>query len=447
MSSTSFTLFPRFPAELQLEVWEQSLGPPRIHMLLPAPETCYHWLQDFACPVHQVIDPTTGAEVKERPLERFTAASACKIAHDVIAPKSLRVTLSHFDPRIQPGSLIPTQPEDEIYFRDVMIYLHGLAHDLNDVAQVFRLIFSFGDFVPTILVDSTDAWRLLLQTYETAIPPNPESVSAKVRVSIAAIQAGIEDFRRALDQWLETPNGAGVFASTEEPMMRLHDEVDAFVDALTGHLVPPPVDSFLLRAPEFRQGETQRAMQSFVIAADRDLVYISDAQHYDLFLRLWQAPWCKKIERLALLVCDTDLCVEYSCVDLDERLRAVWDDPDAFFDGTSLKEILLVAKPKDWTRYTKEGDDHPTPMFERDMYGFVDYKEIGDYCEAEYVDLVMPSLSVEQIFMKHEAQLKKMFPKNLGREIKIRWVVDVACDATDLLETEDGTYRIYHRRL
>ncbi len=55
MDGTSFPLFPLLPAELQFNIWDQSIGPPRIHIFRPAPLDGAHWFQDYACPIHQYV--------------------------------------------------------------------------------------------------------------------------------------------------------------------------------------------------------------------------------------------------------------------------------------------------------------------------------------------------------------------------------------------------------
>lgn len=52
MSNASFTGFSQLPTELQLKVWEKSIGRTRIHVLHPAPFDVFHWYQDFACPLY-----------------------------------------------------------------------------------------------------------------------------------------------------------------------------------------------------------------------------------------------------------------------------------------------------------------------------------------------------------------------------------------------------------
>lgn len=107
-------------------------------------------------------------------------------------------------------------------------------------------------------------------------------------------------------------------------------------------LVPP-------RAVRFLRAQTRREEQAFSLASDRDLVYITDISGCNLFVRLWRNPWCKKIERLAILVHDwfDDEDIEWGSSFIDQYAKALVPDPGnpfSAFLGSNLKEIMLVYR-------------------------------------------------------------------------------------------------------
>ncbi|KAI1112994.1 hypothetical protein F5Y14DRAFT_419260 [Nemania sp. NC0429] len=210
---------------------------------------------------------------------------------------------------------------------------------------------------------------------------------------------------------------------------------------LEPYIRPNSIQLVLPRAAGFRHAVSKRAKQGFSIATDRDLVYIIDPYSPELFLRLWKNQWSKKIERLAVLFCSlTSLYAHYWDADSFEvTAEEVWGSQEesvSAFVGVKLKEILLVIRM-----------DGQFNMLPRDAFGFVDYELIRTHPLTEInwntSELNLPLL--ETLLESVEHKLRKMFPGNLGRKIKIRYVVDVDCEAIGDYDRYNGSIAHYRR--
>lgn len=175
----------------------------------------------------------------------------------------------------------------------------------------------------------------------------------------------------------------------------------------------------------FRQGETQRARQVMLIVADRDLLYLANHIHPEVFLRLWKSRWCRRIRYLALLIYHYPTGTGWLDVRLPERAEEIWpNDLTSFLDGTQLKEILLVAKLTQlkWGLQPREYiDANPLPH-RRDVYGFVEFGPLRDKLIAR--DVIPPAemVRIDESYSTCERQLRAIFP---GYTIEFRWVVDL----------------------
>ncbi|KAI0438869.1 hypothetical protein F4803DRAFT_73788 [Xylaria telfairii] len=136
MSTTSFKYFSRLPVELQVKIWNETIGRPRIHVLRPAPADIFHWNQDFACPIYQAIDMTTNKPLEEDPLGRLKPILTCTFAHEVLCRNLVKGDLSLFRPGVQAGSNIPLTPEAQASIATA----NAWAHLVEAKYAYFRLV-------------------------------------------------------------------------------------------------------------------------------------------------------------------------------------------------------------------------------------------------------------------------------------------------------------------
>ncbi|TGJ78585.1 hypothetical protein E0Z10_g10178 [Xylaria hypoxylon] len=218
----------------------------------------------------------------------------------------------------------------------------------------------------------------------------------------------------------------------------LSDYLERANRALVGFALPGSIDSLLSDTNGFRRGEAQKARQCFVMVPDQDLVYVADPLHPELSLQLWKSTWCKKVQRLAILICDCSTGVEWYGADLPDKAKELWPDGPALFEETELKEIMLVVRPRVNPRRVGCESSLSLP---RDSYGFVGYGTAGlGSCMFSSMDKDF----IDEMFKACEYQLESMFPRNLGREIKISRVVDIDCESVGLTNLEGGG-SIYQR--
>ncbi|KAI0811493.1 hypothetical protein GGR55DRAFT_678314 [Xylaria sp. FL0064] len=179
---------------------------------------------------------------------------------------------------------------------------------------------------------------------------------------------------------------------------------------------------------QFRQIEAQRAKQRFLVAPDRDLVYVTDPRHPALFLQLWKSPWCKEVQYLALLVCDCMTETDWLGVNLWKMVGDLWqpNEPGPF-DESKLKEITLVAKPSMCAlNYTREN----VMLLEHNIYGFMNYTTYEALRDVESFPLLFEVWDrhiVDETFDSVREQLEPLLPERLRRRVNFNYVIDIDC--------------------
>ncbi|KAI0873222.1 hypothetical protein GGS24DRAFT_404292 [Hypoxylon argillaceum] len=210
--------------------------------------------------------------------------------------------------------------------------------------------------------------------------------------------------------------------------------------------MPGPAHALLLGALDFDSAEARRARQSFSVATDRDLVYVTDPRCCDLFLHVWGSPWCKKVRYLAVLVVDCAVQMEWYNSDVAVRARNTWPFQALLFEGCEVREIMLVVRPAVNPRSLPAEQSQRRERLlalPRDVYGFVDYGTLhGD------TDLfsAMDSNVIKQNFTTYRRDLGEMIPEDLKQKIKLRFVVDLDCESIGMTNVE-GAGAMYKRSL
>ncbi|KAI0911280.1 hypothetical protein F4823DRAFT_561118 [Ustulina deusta] len=456
MDGTSFPLFPLLPAELQFNIWDQSIGPPRIHIFRPAPLDGAHWFQDYACPIHQVLDAGTNKQVEEHILERLAPARSCGGAHEFIWPKLVKADLSHFKPNAQTQRNISLLIHDEdrvdiaitlvkgarSSFRRVALLVHFLGWTLQHSQRILDYVEEIQDTIEEIVFEFIDIWD------DVALLP--ESVGCSIEMNMNAIEAVLEDLDTHLEEYksgfpLDERSIHEVLVDDMTALRRVSRRANrAGMACLEPDIIQEVQGNIDWRLPggtvaAFNRDEERRATQRFIVAPDRDLIYVIDPRRSELFLQLWKSRWCKQVKRLALLVCDCWIEMEWLGTCLISREEQLRPDEPGVFDQTELKEIMLVARPKGRLCHGRPVDGLDFLDLPRDNYGFVDYAVVRDEEQLfgdENVDIV------NENFDAYEAQLKMMLPKDLGREIKFSRVVDIDCEDIGMtnVKSKDNIY-------
>ncbi|KAI8633982.1 hypothetical protein F5Y19DRAFT_471245 [Xylariaceae sp. FL1651] len=199
-------------------------------------------------------------------------------------------------------------------------------------------------------------------------------------------------------------------------------------------------------AHEFRMAEAQMARQSFFIAQDRDLVYLTDVRNEMVFLKMWASTWFNRTERLALLICDCALTTRWQDDTFAELVEDVLPEQvreRAALSQTRLKEIMLVVRPKPSHCDGSQAQPFRAHLagYQRDRYGFVAYDNI-------YYDPIVFQAAdrtrVDQAFREISDALPEILSEDLRQSIKISWVVDIDCKFPNV-DSTDGTYMRFPR--
>ncbi|KAI1308269.1 hypothetical protein F5Y03DRAFT_96075 [Xylaria venustula] len=193
-------------------------------------------------------------------------------------------------------------------------------------------------------------------------------------------------------------------------------------------------------AGRFGRCERERANQTFIIAPNQDLVYITDPRHPEVFLRLWDSRWCEKVQRLALVVCDCRTGAEWLGFDLPSKVQQLWPGAPGLFRETKLKEILLVVRPRQIPKDHAYSDLQELLLL-RDRFGFVNYRELRDDAS---VFTQRDVNVVDSNFTIFQDQLQRMLPEHSRNEVKFSRVVDIDCNSLGMTDYEEA-YRNYSR--
>lgn len=210
----------------------------------------------------------------------------------------------------------------------------------------------------------------------------------------------------------------------------LEETLESTISFMEHCLLPGSIELVLPSRMASYRAQYRRAKQGFGIATDRDLVYIDDEWGCELFLRLWKNPWCKKIERLAILVCG---CFSvwpssWDAEKIDNTAKVVWPDEDNLFSalvGAKLKEFMLVMSVNSTLVHSTECEMRSFP---RDDFGFVDYEVFRDRLLTDSSSDYLQGggdYQLRQGLGALDLKLKNMFSDKLDHDITIRYVVDV----------------------
>ncbi|KAI0102763.1 hypothetical protein GGR51DRAFT_278619 [Nemania sp. FL0031] len=275
----------------------------------------------------------------------------------------------------------------------------------------------------------------------------PHSVHSSIVMHCTAIRDRLRAVTQSLDNY-------EAYINSESDRTRYRNEAEEHVKelkmvvtraqrGLPDYCVPGCINSLIPRAREFRRIEGDRARQVFAVAVERDLVYVADPRHPDMFIRLWDNDWMKNVRHLAILVVDCKVKLEWYNSDIVERVTKMWPRRPALFTGSKLKEIVLVVRPSLNPHEMPQLSPHCQSLLAhpRDAWGFVDYEQVRKDTDL-FSDL--DTLVIKENFEFYERELKKLFPHNLHGKVDFRFSVDLDCvsiGATDI----EGAGSIYKR--
>jgi hypothetical protein len=265
---------------------------------------------------------------------------------------------------------------------------------------------------------------------------------------IAAIGRGLAGIHHALTSYRENLHSATVREqhriAGRKQVMVLQTDVERARRGTEYYAMPGCTHALLLGALVFERKENVRAKQGFAVAVDRDLVYVTDPRHCDLFLRLWGGAWCKKVQYLAILVVDCKVQMEWYNSNIAARARHMWPFQGHLFAESELKEITLVVRPAVNPHKLPDEDHYRRDRLlahPRDVYGFVDYQRLrGDPDVFSTID----SLIIRQNFKRYRTDLRKMMPDEMKQKITIRFAVDLDCESIGMTNVE-GEGAVYKR--
>lgn len=139
--------------------------------------------------------------------------------------------------------------------------------------------------------------------------------------------------------------------------------------------------------------------------------------------------------------------MEWYSADFNQRISTIWLGQGLPFDGSKLKEIMLVARPakRRINPLILSAQEHNhyqrTVGLPRDVYGFVNYEIVR---EDKIMFPAIDSHVVNWSYDTYASALKEIFPKDSHREIKIRRVVDIDYESIGQTDVE-GENAIYTR--
>ncbi|KAI0972326.1 hypothetical protein F4678DRAFT_460553 [Xylaria arbuscula] len=336
--------------------------------------------------------------------------------------------------------------------QDVMQCLTSLEPFVQDLTVVTSVPMESGQLLGSLgrLKETCRALSIRFLNSKSSVMLLPYSIRLRVEMRFEGILQVLGDLLVHLDEY-----GDGLpFDSADQERLRYVKVVtDRNQLRVNSDLATRSLTCCLTPAMEFRgnwntvqvaafgQKERKGAEQSFIIAPDQDLIYVTDARHPELFLRLYRSLWCREVQRLALVVCDCRTGADWLSFDVAKKARLLWPG-EPVFRLTKLKEIMLVARPRRHpTQYTPS-DLQQSASQPRDAFGFVDYEAVRDNASAFTQEDVTV---VDQTFDIFQDQLQKMLRQaSRYTVIKFSRVVDIACNSlgmTDIEEVERNYYR------
>ncbi|RYC54219.1 hypothetical protein CHU98_g11987 [Xylaria longipes] len=275
MSTASFTIFSRLPTNIQQKIWEYASGS-LIHVLRPAPADIFHWAQDFACPIYQAIDAGTNKPLEDVPLNCPAPISSCTFARNVLRQKLMDADLSLFDPDVlQLGGDIPSKFAEKAYITNAL-------QRTKRMIQIFTEHSLFADII-NILLCNAELEVLLIRPLPGTVLYRFQWHATNVRRCLRRLRHYLEFYEAEEAKAHEKQKH---YEAAHRYGLQLEQDVKRANRGLANYAMPGWIDPYLPRVATFRQAEAQRARQKFAIAPKQDLVYLTDPQHPELFVRL-----------------------------------------------------------------------------------------------------------------------------------------------------------------
>ncbi|KAI0554444.1 hypothetical protein F4679DRAFT_596413, partial [Xylaria curta] len=263
--------------------------PTRIHILRPAPADVFHWLQDFACPIYQAIEAETNECVPPSdPASVWPYMTIRNVLHGGL----VMAHLSLLDPAVLMGRQVF---EEALRIPLVAHRMNYIVMSLRDVYPKFVHDIDAGLASEEELSGKFDQVRNLAMNFillnvetEDLLPQQtPSSVRDILLKHFDCIRFNIGNLKMCLDLWEEyVPCRHNFYQSARNSGSALRWAVKMANRGLANYAVPGPIDKYLDRANVFIEAEAQRARQIFAFDTRRDLVYLTDPRHPDLFVRL-----------------------------------------------------------------------------------------------------------------------------------------------------------------
>ncbi|KAI0430668.1 hypothetical protein F5Y09DRAFT_306923 [Xylaria sp. FL1042] len=227
----------------------------------------------------------------------------------------------------------------------------------------------------------------------------PSSVRDRMRVYYSLIEVSLCGLSARLRYYKQCSNEER--RSQNELIVEDRDTIRYISDRTSRgeqSYMTPPLGRCSSDIVAFRREEAQRARQRFLVAPDRDLVYVTDPRHPRLFLQLLKSPWCKEVQYLALLVYDCRTETNWQGVDIGGMAGALWQPSEPGpFAGMKVKEIALVAKPE--TGLSNYYNSVHLPMCPRhDIYGFMDYEALRNHGSFDDLFTTMNRYVVDETY-------------------------------------------------
>ncbi|GAW26589.1 hypothetical protein SAMD00023353_3800980 [Rosellinia necatrix] len=260
--------------------------------------------------------------------------------------------------------------------------------------------------------------------------PEPSRIPATGRLAINTKIKAAALYLSAMLRWLDADNKLLDERTTTLGQDRAQD-----CHVLRYYLWPGSFDCLLPRAAEFRRDEARRAKQRFTISPDEDLVYIADPRHPELFAQLIQCPWFEEIERVAILILDFSVLMNWPD---RERGISYWGDEALSFKSTKLKEVMLVVRP------VRNPINTHCERQPRDVYGFIDICKDVFYGLDSWLEKDWSEVSLD--LLSYETNLRLVFG-DLMEDVQVRFVADVDCEAIGVASRDNSLYwRLRHGR-
>ncbi|TRX97232.1 hypothetical protein FHL15_002026 [Xylaria flabelliformis] len=278
---------PYFQGEMML--W-QHIGGPRIHVLRPAPDDVFHWLQDFACPIYQTLYAKTNECISPNSPPPVTSS---EIIIDGLHRKLVKADLSLLNPDVHMGRRISSHAdEQDIRFiaqrigRIVKSLRHAYpryVHDINAYMASEEEFSSNFDLVQSC----TNSFLLFhVGTENLVLPQMPRTVRDRLQRQFANVRFVLRNLKACLDIWQKRENDRLKYYHGARKGVSFLGWVVEMANRGLADYVPGPIHQCLPRANIFKQAEIRRAGQRFAFDPTQDLVYLTDPRHPDLFVQL-----------------------------------------------------------------------------------------------------------------------------------------------------------------